>query len=340
MNKSFRTETYDCLGNGVSFQMNADINFIPTSRTKSISKWTKELDSERVTRFVCKLSCSASITVRDNFLVLTGSGSPDIYLSGKKIGQAKAINSPNMKISYFGNTNGRSQVLRVSGKNFSLYGVATFRVRLSDRQEINRRELAPDPSLEDSKQALLQMRGLTSNDFGGYWNVLPMARGTTLQDPTLDLCQPRYLSDQNRIERRQVTVFKNPSPFLFLSNEVVRYKDSDAANEAFVELDAQIKKCKLDSGGVDVSGQFEKHSFLQFPNGSSNDQGLSKKVFVRVNIGSGQNTRSLLGLYQFYGDIFSGLYVVRTGENTFSDNEVLRWLEVARIIENRLVSKV
>jgi hypothetical protein len=340
MNKSFRTETYDCLGNGVSFQVNADINFIPTSKTKSISKWIQELDSERVTRFVCKLSCSASITVRDNFLVLTGSGSPDIYLSGKKIGQAKAINSPNMKISYFGNTNGRSQVLRVSGKNFSLYGVATFRVKLSDRQEINRRELAPDPSLEDSKQALLQMRGLTSNDFGGYWNVLPMARGTTLQDPTLDLCQPRYLSDQNRIERRQVTVFKNPSPFLFLSNEVVRYKDSDAANEAFVELDAQIKKCKLDSGGVDVSGQFEKHSFLQFPNGSSNDPGLSKKVFVRVNIGSGQNTRSLLGLYQFYGDMLSGLYVVRTGENAFSDNEVLRWLEVARIIENRLVSKV
>jgi len=167
-----------------------------------------------------------------------------------------------------------------------------------------------------------------------------MARGTTLQDPTLDLCQPSYLSDQNRIERRQVTVFKDPSPFLFLSNEVVRYKDSNSANAAFVELDAQIKKCKLDAGGVDVSGQFEKHTFMQFPNNFNCEKGISKKVFVRVNIGTGQNTRSLLGLYQFYGDIFSGLYVVRAGENAFTDNEVSRWLEVAQIIENRLVSKV
>lgn len=339
-NYSFTAEIYDCLGNGVNVKVNADINFIPTAKTKLISKWTQELDSERATRFVCKSSCSASITVKNDFLVLTGSGSPDIYLSGKKIGQAKAINSSNMKIAYSGNTNGRSQVLRVSGKNFSLYGVATFKVKLSEKQEINRKELAPDPSIEDSSQALLQVRGLNSNDFGGDWNVLPMARGTTLQDPTLDLCQPRYLSDQNRIERRQVTVFKNPSPFLFLSNEVVRYKDSNAANAAFLELDTQVKKCKLDAGGIDVSGQFEKHTFLQFPNSSNIDQGISKKVFVRVNIGSGQNTRSLLGLYQFYGDIFSGLYVVRSGENAFSDYEVSRWLEVARIIENRLVSKV
>lgn len=340
LNKTFRAETYDCLGNGVTVRFNADSNLIPASRTKLIAKWTQELDSEGATRFICKLACSASITVKDDFLVLTGSGSPDIFLSGKKMGQAKAINSSSMKIAYSGNTNGRSQVLRVSGKNFSFYGVATFKVKLSEKQEINRRELAPDLSLEDSKQALLQMRGLTSNDFGGDWNVLPMARGTTLQDPTLDLCQPRYLSDQNRIERRQVTVFKSPSPFLFLSNEVVRYKDDNAANAAFLELDSQVRKCKLDSGGVDVSGQFEKHIFLQFPNNSSSEQGSSKKVFVRVNIGSGQNTRSLLGLYQFHGDIFSGLYIVRVGENAFSDNEVSRWLEVAQIIENRLVSKV
>jgi hypothetical protein len=30
---------------------------------------------------------------------------------------------------------------------------------------------------------------------------------------------------------------------------------------------------------------------------------------------------------------------VRTGENAFSDNEVSRWLDVARVLENRLVFK-
>jgi hypothetical protein len=339
VNNPFRVETYDCLGNGVNFQANANYNFIAASKTKLVSKWSQELDSEKATRLICKSSCSASITVKDDFLVLTGSGSPDIYLSGKRVGQAKSMNSPTMKIAYAGNTDGRSQVLRVSGKNFSLYGVATFEVKLSKRQEISRRELAPDPSLEDPKQTLLQMRGFNSGDFGGDWNVLPMARGTTLQDPTLDLCQPQYMSDQDRIERRQVTIFKNPSPFLFLSNEVVRYKDSKAANEAFLELDSQVKRCKLDSGGIDVSGQFEKHTFLQFPSSANLNQGISKKVFVRLNIGIGQNARSLLGLYQFYEDVFSGIYVVRTGENAFSDNEVSRWLEVARVLENRLVFK-
>ncbi len=337
VNSSFKAETYDCLGNGVSFRVKADLKFISASKTKLVSKWTQELDSDKTSRFVCKLSCSASITVKDEFLVLTGSGTPDIYLSGKKIGQAKSVNSSTMRISYSGNTNGRSQVLRVSGKNFSLYGVATFKVNLSERKEISRRELAQDPSLEDPKQALLQARGFSSSDFGGDWNVLPMARGTTLQDPTLDLCQPKYASDQNRLERRQVTVFKNPSPFLFLSSEVVKYKDVSSAIDAFLELDSQVKKCKSDLGGIDVSGQFETHTFLEFPVGSMSNQGMSKKVFVRLNIGSGQAARSLIGLYQFHGDIFSGVYVVRAGENAFSDDEVLRWLEVARVIENRLV---
>lgn len=337
--KDLKAETYDCLGNGITLRLQSDFNFVAANKTKLVSKWTQELDSEKGSRLVCKSSCSASITVKDNFLVLTGSGAPDIYLSGKKIGQAKTINSSTMKISYSGNTNGRSQVLRVSGKNFSLYGIATFDVKLSNRQEISRRELAPDPSLEDPKQAQLQMQGLTSSDFGGDWNVLPMARGTTLQDPTLDLCKPKYVSDQNRLERRQVTIFKNPSPYLFLSNEIVRYKDIGSSNDAFLELDAQVKKCKLDSGGIDVSGQFEKHIFLDFPNGSISNQGMSKKVFVRLNIGTGQSTRSLLGLYQFLGDTFSGVYVVREGESSFSDDEVLRWLEVAQIVENRLLAR-
>ena len=336
-NKKYMLETYDCLGNGVSTKLEANSNFVPASSMRLRAKWNSEIDLAKVTRLTCKLSCTASIAVKGDFAVLTGSGAPDIYLSGKKINQAKSVNSPTMKVAYSGNTNGRSQVLRVSGKNFSLYGVATFKVNLSDRKEVSRRELAPDSSLDDPKQTLLQLQGLGSSDFGGDWNVLPMARGTTLQDPTLDLCQPKYVSDQNRLERRQVTIFKNPSPFLFLSSEVVKYKDVSSANDAFLELDSHVRKCKSDSGGIDVTGQFEKHTFLEFPTGAISNQGMSKKVFVRLNIGSGQAARSLIGLYQFYGDIFSGVYVVRAGENAFSDDEVLRWLEVARVIENRLV---
>lgn len=118
-------------------------------------------------------------------------------------------------------------------------------------------------------------------------------------DPTLDLCKARYESDLNRLERRQVTVFKEISPYLFLSSEVVRYKDAKSALEAFNELEAQVNKCKSDSGALDASGRFESHTFLEFPRNVAIGASGTKKVFVRVNIGSEENSRSLIGLYQF-----------------------------------------
>lgn len=334
--KKYRVEVYDCLGNGISSQIQIDNRFLPASKSKRTSKWTQEKDISGLTKFVCSGSCTASTTVRGNFVVLAGSGSPDLLLSGKRIGKVNSSGNGLIKMGYQGTTDNRSKVLRISGKNFSFYGIATYSLKVKVEREILRRELAPDASLEDSKQVLLMKRGFSASDFGGNWNVLPMARGTTLLDPTLDLCKARYESDQNRLERRQVTVFKEISPYLFLSSEVVRYKDSKSALEAFNELEAQVNKCKSDSGAIDASGRFESHTFLEFPRNVAIGASGTKKVFVRVNIGSEGNARSLIGLYQFFGDIFSGIYVVRDGSNAFSDDEVVRWLEAAALVEDRL----
>jgi hypothetical protein len=335
-NKEYKAEVYDCLGNGVSSSIKMESRFISASLSKRTSKWFQTLDTSGLTKFVCRGSCSASITVKGKFIVLTGHGNPDVLLSGKKIGSVNSSGNSVVKIGFQGSTENFSKVLRITGKDFSFYGISTYKLNLSEGKQIFKKEPIRDSSLDDQKQALLMKLGFSSSDFSDVWNVLPMARGTTLADPTLDLCKAKYESDKNRTARRQVTVFKEASPYLFLSSEVVRYKDSNSALDAFNELKMQVEKCKSELGGIDASGQFEPHEFLDFPKNELISSTVSRKVFVRVNIGSETNSRSLIGLYQFLGDKFSGIYLLRAGSNAFSDDEVNRWLEVAALMEYRL----
>jgi len=64
--------------------------------------------------------------------------------------------------------------------------------------------------------------------------------------------------------------------------------------------------------------------------------GESNRVFVYTNIDSGVRGRTLLGFYQFNGDIFTGLYVMNT--EGFSDAQVAKWLKVAATMAQRLKS--
>ena len=335
---SAKVETYDCLGNGISAQVNSYTNVLNSTNTKRTSRWIQEQEVNGLQRIFCPGSCSASISISGNFAVISGSGSADVFLSGQKVGSVAPSKSSLPRIGFQGKSQQKTQVLRLTGKNFSFYGIAIYKITLGSKKEISRREIAPDASLQEPKQLNLQKLGLSASDFAGNWNVLPMARGTTLDDPTLDLCAPKYLSEVNRTERRQITVFKDASPYLFLSNEVVRYKDTVSANAAYKELATNVGDCRAKGGGVDITGTFAPHVFLDFPNNSIIASSKTSKVFVRLNIGSGSEVRSLLGLYQFNNDLFSGLYVVKVGANAFSDAEVLRWLDVATVIENRLVA--
>ena len=46
-----------------------------------------------------------------------------------------------------------------------------------------------------------------------------------------------------------------------------------------------------------------------------------------------------LAFYQFKGELFTGLYVVKAGEVGFDDAEVKRWFEVASLMATRLETK-
>jgi hypothetical protein len=57
---------------------------------------------------------------------------------------------------------------------------------------------------------------------------------------------------------------------------------------------------------------------------------------VHAQIGKDGSARQLLAFYQFNGEYFTGLYLVKTGNKIFSDAEVLRWTEVAGVMKDRL----
>lgn len=331
-------ETFDCLGNGKSVKISVKPTLILPERTRRTGRWIDGPKQNGISSLMCKGQCTVSITVRDSFGVILGSGSPNLLLAGKKIFKAPATSSQAPRIVGAQDIGKRSQVLRVSGKDFIFYGVARISSVFDDGKEIFKGEEIDDPSLSDTQQKELVRLGFGREDFVKPWIVLPMTRGTTLLDPTLDFCSENFSSESGREARRQVMVFKDASPYLFLSSEVVKYKSITAANSALNELNEIVSNCKMNRGGVDGSGQFVSYDFQEFPASVVVSEEGSKKVFVRVIIGKGLEARSLLGFYQFSGQYFSGIYVVLNGAQSFTDEETIRWIEVAKVIEKRITS--
>jgi hypothetical protein len=164
-----------------------------------------------------------------------------------------------------------------------------------------------------------------------------MVNGTTLLDPSLDLCSGKFESEKDRAERRQVLANKLGSTFTFLSTEVVRYTSAAAASAAQKELVKVLTQCQADKGYKDQTGTLVPYDFKKLPTIPVGVVSEGNRVFVHAVIGSGENARSLLGFYQFNGDIFSGLYVLN--EDGFSEAQVAKWLKVAATMGQRLQGK-
>jgi hypothetical protein len=179
--------------------------------------------------------------------------------------------------------------------------------------------------------------GFRPDDFSQEWTVLPMSGGTTLVDPSLDLCNGTFASERDRIERRQVLATKDGSPYSFLSTEVVRYSSVAAAAAAQKELVKVFTQCQIDKGYKDATGALVPYDFKALKNIPVGVVTEGNRVFVHAVIDSGDNARTLLGFYQFNGDTLTGLYVVNT--KGFSDAQVTKWLNVAATMAKRLQQK-
>jgi hypothetical protein len=117
---------------------------------------------------------------------------------------------------------------------------------------------------------------------------------------------------------------------------VVRYSSLAASAQAILELKENYRKCQLNGGGVESDGDFVNYTFLQLPKYATKLVSSENLLIAYAKIGQGPSERSLLGIYQFQGTIFSGLYLVKGANSSFSSDEVLRWIEAAGVIAKRL----
>jgi hypothetical protein len=164
-----------------------------------------------------------------------------------------------------------------------------------------------------------------------------MANGTTLLDPSLDLCNGTFASEKDRVERRQVIATKVGSTFSFLSTEVVKYSSAAAASAAQKELAKSLVKCQTEKGYKDSTDTLMPYEFKKLPAVPIGVVSDGNRVFVHAVIDSGVRARTLLGFYQFNGDTLTGLYVMNAAG--FSDAQVAKWLKVAVTMGQRLQGK-
>ena len=327
-------QVFDCIGNGMRGDLSLKASLVLADKSSKTGKWSPAGAAYGAGAIKCIGKCSASLSVSGKNNVLVGTGAATVAIGNKTVATIADSKVAKLRVGASIDTGASKKVVRVSGSNFVLIGLSSFTSTIGSFKEFDKGLEIDDPSLSDSKQSVLAKYGFRSSDFGQEWTVLPMQKGTTLEDPSLDLCNGVFASEKERVERRQVIATKEGSTFAFLSTEVVRYSSAAAASAAQKELVKVLADCKTNKGYTNAAGTLVPYDFKALNNIPAGVVSESNRVFVYTNIDSGANTRTLLGFYQFNGDIFTGLYVMNTAG--FSDAQVAKWLKVAVTMATRL----
>ena len=317
-----KAEVFDCRGNGVVGDLNLGLSYISPSKAKTTGK-IKTVGNDSA----CTGTCSFSFSVSGNLEVRISKGSGNAYINNVVVGSFKAGADP-LKLN-LGNT---KKIVRIAGKDLTFQGLGQATVQWTQTGTLKRKVAIVDPSLEDKDQAALSKYGFQIADFDQDYQLLPISRGTTLLDATLDVCSGDFPSEKSRILRRQVAAYKEGSPYSFLSTETVKYKDATAAASALTDLDAVIAKCKVSGGAISNGSVITKYVFSNSPK-FTYASGVNGRVVLAL-IGEGANARWLLGFFQVKGDLAVNTYMVRAEK--YSDDDIKRWSQVASEISARL----
>jgi hypothetical protein len=327
-------QVFDCFGNGQIGELSISSSYIAASKSLRTGKWTAATTAFGAGAMKCVGKCTASVNTSGKFDVLLGSGSASVAVAGKTVASIGQSKTKSLVTSRSIDVGTSKKTVRISGSNFVLLGLASVTTTLGELKEIDRPPLVKDVSLSDAKQARLAQLGFRADDFSPEWTVLPMNGGTTLVDPSLDLCNGAFASEKERVERRQVTATKEGSTFTFLSTEVVKYSSVAAANRAQKELVNVLAQCQIDKGYKDSTGTLMPYEFKTLSNIPAGVVPEDNRLFVHTVIDTEDRARTLLGFYQFNGETFTGLYVMNT--KGFTDAQVAKWLKVAVTMANRL----
>ena len=330
-------QVFDCLGNGITADVSITSTFIAGNKASKSGKWSSTTSSFGAGSIKCIGKCTATFNTQGKFEILIGAGAATISVDGKTVASVSENKSKSLMMSQTIDLGDRRKAVRITGSNFVLIGVSSISTTVGELKEIDRAPAIADPSLTDKKQVALAKLGFRADDFSQEWAVLPMPNGTTLLDPSLDLCSGKFDSEKDRVERRQVVADKTGSTFTFLSTEVVKYSSVAAARAAQKELVKVLAQCQADKGHKDSTDGFVPYEFKKLQTIPAGVVSQDNRVFVHAVFGTGTSTRTLLGFYQFNGDTFTGLYVMNA--EGFSNAQVTKWLKVAATMGQRLQGK-
>ena len=331
-----KAQVFDCIGNGVTGDLSITNSLISADKSSRTGKWSAAGAAYGVGALKCTGKCTASLSIKGRNDVLIGTGTAVVSIGKKNLATIADSKVAKLRVGASFDVGNIKKVVRISGSNFVLIALVSVTTSFTNQKDFDRLPAVSDPSLNDDKQVALSKFGFNAGDFSQEWTVLPMGRGTTTDDPTLDLCNATYASEIDRVERRQVTATKSGSSYTFLSTEVVKYSSAAAAQGAQKELEKALAQCQIDKGFKDATGTFVPYTFSEIRNIPAGVAPEGSRVFVHATIDSGTNARQLLGLYQFNGAMFTGLYVMTASETPFTDAQVSTWLQVATTLASRL----
>jgi hypothetical protein len=334
-----KAQAFDCIGNGVVGDLTLSNTFVSADKSSKTGKWSAAGNAYPAGAIRCAGKCTLSLSTKGKVDVLVGTGAATVSVSNKVIATIADNKSAKVRVGARVDLGSTKKVMRISGSNFVAVGANTATAIFANSRELDRLPVEIDDSLTDAKQVALSKFGFNANDFSQEWNVLPMPRGTTLEDPTLDLCNGNFTSEKGRAERRQLNVFKQNSPFAFLSTEVVRYSSAAAATAAQAELVKVLAQCQLDKGYKDATGALNSYEFYPLKSLPSGLVPEGQRVLVHATIGSGADARQMIAFYQFSGDMFTGLYVLTGSQIKYTEAQVAKWLKVAVTMAERLNKK-
>jgi len=331
-----KAQLFDCIGNGVVGDLNITNSLTTAEKSSRTGKWSAAGATYGAGALKCTGKCTASFSTKGRFDVLVGTGASVITAGTKNLATIADSKTAKLRVGASIDVGSIKKVVRITGSNFVLIALASVSASFANQKDLDRMPAITDPSLSDDKQVALSKFGFNAADFSQEWTVLPMGRGTTLEDPTLDLCNATYASEKDRVERRQVTATKVGGTYSFLSTEVVKYSSAAAAQSAQKELVKALAQCQIDKGYKDTTGALVPYTFAEIKNIPAGVAAEGSRVLVRATIDSGIRARQLLGFYQFNGAMFTGLYVMTASETPFTDAQVATWLQVAATLATRL----
>jgi hypothetical protein len=325
----------DCRGNAIETRFQANIKTIDLEKAKKTGKWTFSKNRNQIGVATCLNKCSISTVTNLPSTIIIRSGEGRISFDGKTVSNFRVRANQGLYFFQTPQSSGtKKKILRVQGVNVSVVAITNNRISVTETSRKVLPSRVVDSTLNSPIQFELAKMGFNKNDFFPINDVQPLARGTTLEEPTLDFCKALYESDQARDIRRQVQVLSQSQSTPFFSSEIVKYKSTDAVTEARNELEIAIQDCKQNLGYQSSNGLFLPHQFIYDKMETDGNNRIRRTI--QVKLGGTNESRVLLASFIFHNEYLLGVYLVRNGIQTFTSEQIMEFEEMSRLLAKRI----